>query len=312
MIRSLCNIRVNCVANKRFFATTDTTFDYALSCQKPLVEVHRKFLSIVSKHGKGSVAMDVDGKVVSISLNNPDKRNAISGKMMFELAIIIDTITDPSNLKDLVGLVLRGCGDEAFSAGADFSLVKNYVNSPSLGLLMGSFMTDALNRIRQCGLISVCVINGSALGGGAEITTACDFRIMRRPDSSSEKAPFVQFVHAKIGASPGWGGARRLTHIVGRKEALMLCAASVPLDAERALKIGFVDGYVEAHEHDADAGVRFLQPFLAQPYAGSVRAIKGAIGSVEDESPAESRRIELSLFGQRWFSDDNQIALRDK
>ncbi len=282
---------------------------------KPLLEVHEKFLAMVSHHGKGQITMDHVGKVAIVSLNHSEKRNSISGKMMLDLATLIDKLTH-NDAKDYVGLVLRGCGAEAFCAGADFSLVKNYVNSPESGLLMSSFMTDALNRIRRSGLVSVCVINGPALGGGAELTTACDFRIMRQPatiSSFDQKVPFVQFVHAKIGASPGWGGARRLTHIVGRKEALFLGAASLPLDAEKAIRIGFVDGFFDpVLESDVEAGIRFLQPFLTQPYSGSVRAIKTAVGSVEDEGPAESRETEMRVFGERWFGQDNQSALKSK
>jgi ethylmalonyl-CoA/methylmalonyl-CoA decarboxylase len=284
------------------------------SADKPLLDVHKKFLAIVSHHGKGQVLMDIREKVVVVSLNHPEKRNSISGKMMVDLATIIDKITITSTQNDNVCLILRGCGNEAFCAGADFSLVKKYVNSPELGLLMSSFMTDALNRIRQSGLVSVCVITGSALGGGAEMTTVCDFRIMRQPTATPDrKEPFIQFVHANIGASPGWGGARRLTHIVGRKEALLLCAASLPLEAEKALQIGFVDGLFDpALESDVQAGMRFLQPFLKQSYPGSVRAIKTAVGSLEEEGPAESRQTEMRVFGERWFSQDNQNALQGK
>lgn len=180
---------------------------------------------------------------------------------------------------------------------------------------MSNFMTDALNTLRQCGLVSVCVINGPALGGGAELSTTCDFRVIANSSKS-----FVQFVHAKIGASPGWGGARRLTAIVGRKEAIRLCAGSVPLTADDALRIGFADKIVDAPGDgpllsDADleaAGLAFLQPFLSQPYPGSVRAIKTAIGAVEDQGVEQSKAVEVAAFEQRWFGPDNVQALKFK
>lgn len=108
-------------------------------------------------------------------------------------------------------------------------------------------MTDAFTRLRCSGFVSVCLINGSAVGGGAEIATVCDYRYkinfienffhprehyyivltkfldalnniffhIRLMIDTPEK--YIRFIHAKIGASPGWGGASRLVSIVGEK-----------------------------------------------------------------------------------------------
>lgn len=288
------------------------------STKTPLTKQHAEYLSLVSNQGEGNVKMEVLDNVAVLSFSNPSKRNAMSGKMMNNMAELIDQICDdtcPTKLSDrVVGLILKGCGNEAFCAGADFSLVKTIVNTPEKGVLMSQFMTDALNRLRQSRLISVCVINGPALGGGAEITTTCDFRLMVNSSKS-----FVQFVHAKIGASPGWGGAHRLTNIVGRKEALKMCAASIPVYADQALTVGFVDALVAlpesgrmAEEDLVGAAVTFLQPYLSQPYPGSVHAIKTAVASVEDLSSEESRQTELEEFRRRWFGADNRAALSKK
>jgi hypothetical protein len=113
---------------------------------------------------------------------------------------------------------------------------------------MSQFMTDAFTRLRCSGFVSVCLINGSAVGGGAEIATVCDYRYkinitenffhpsehyyysvltkivvalnnlffhVRLMIDTPEK--YICFIHAKIGASPGWGGASRLVSIVGEK-----------------------------------------------------------------------------------------------
>jgi enoyl-CoA hydratase/carnithine racemase len=110
---------------------------------------------------------------------------------MYQLADIVDGLSSNQN-NDLTCLVIRGVGDDAFCSGASFDLVKNVVNNPLKGKMMAEFMTDCLNRIRQSGLISICYINGPALGGGAELTTVADFRII------NSKAR-IQFVHAKLG-----------------------------------------------------------------------------------------------------------------
>ena len=94
---------------------------------------------------------------------------------------------------ECTGMVL--CGDQnAFCAGADLLLAKELLNTPEKGVAMSEFMSDALNRLRNyIPLVSVSVLSGPALGGGAEMATATDYRVM---GSSS----YVHFVHAKIGA----------------------------------------------------------------------------------------------------------------
>jgi ethylmalonyl-CoA/methylmalonyl-CoA decarboxylase len=290
-----------------------------------LTEAHGRFLYLVEEHGGGSVDLVQHERFYEIVLNNPLKRNSISGRMMNDLAKVIDTIVQESNSSAgaaKVGVVLRGKGDKAFCAGADLNLVSEVVNTSEKGELMGTFMTDALNRLRQSSLVSVCCLNGPALGGGAEIATACDYRVM-----SASEAVYVQFVHAKIGASPGWGGARRLSSIVGRRHALRICGTSVKVWAAEAEAAGLVDEVIspytglevgteagtEAGEAGADAyflaaGASFLAPFC-KPFPASVRAVKTCMAAGEELEAAEAKALELEMFKQRWCSEDNNNAL---
>ncbi len=269
------------LSSNNFFLTTfhyDKSSAEVLSgAMEALSIVHNDFLSLIAGQGSGSITLEFVEKVAIISIANPTKRNAISGKMMVELAQIV-------------------------------------VNTPQLGGQMVHFMTDALNRIRQCGLVSVCVINGPAVGGGLELTTTCDFRIMVNLEKT-----YAQSVHAQIGASLAWGGARRLTSIVGRKEAIRICAACIPVTLAEAMRIGFIDGLVElppsgvcSDDELTAAGIAFLQPYTAMQYAGSVRAVKTAIASSEDMIPDESKCVERAMFEQRWYSADNISALSRK
>ena len=296
--------------NKRFFH----------SQPKSLVETHEEFLTLVNDHGQGNVHFQKHSGHVEIILDNPSKRNAVSGKMMVQFAKIIDEILPihpwdrSAEESSMVGVVITGAGTEAFCAGADLGLVKEVVNTPIRGGLMSAFMTDALNRLRESNLISICCLNGPALGGGAEIVTACDFRVMSND-------AYVQFVHAKIGASPGWGGARRLTNIIGRTNALLLCAASVKVNAQESQFIRLIDGiynpYTEENteiaktpvEYNCLQGVMYLQPFLQQKFPGSVRAIKLAIAGTEYLDTKSSMELEAEIFRQRWAGNDNKSAL---
>lgn len=89
-------------------------------------------------------------------------------------------------------------------------------------------------RIRNLPLISVCLIEGYAIGGGAEITTSCDYRIM-----TSEA--MIQFIHCKLGLIPGWGGAGRLVHIVGKDKALKLIGSSMKIHPSVAKELGYIE-----------------------------------------------------------------------
>eukprot|EP01031_Cornospumella_fuschlensis_P035896 gene35896-43540_t len=229
--------------------------------------------------------------------------------MMKDIAEIVDHLTLSEDMKssDCVAVILRSTGDDIFSSGADFGLASAVINSPDNGLLMSRFMTNALNRLRSSGYISVCAVTGSALGGGAELITTTDFRIM-----SSAKNHFVQFIHAKLGASPGWGGARRLTEIVGRQSALRLLASAERVAADQALRIGLVDQVIPQALSDQDwraASLAFLQPYTSMPYPKSVRAVKQAIGGVEGAEIGSAILHEQQMFYERWFSADNQEAI---
>lgn len=284
-----------------------------------IAQKHCQFLDLVASHGDGDISLSTiqppagagyNGTVMEILLNNPEKRNAISGRMMGRLAEVVDHLALSSDFKqdgDLVAVVIRGAGNEAFSAGADFSLAQNVLTTPERGLLMSHFMTEALNTIRSLPLISVCCINGTAIGGGAELSTVGDFRMM-------EASHHVQFVHARLGASPGWGGARRLTEIVGRRHAMALMLASQKVTAEKGLEIGYVDNVVQSAKPLTDEDwhertLQFLSPYLTQPYPKSIRGIKAAIAGADTLSVADAIALEQAVFESRWFSADNQQAL---
>lgn len=275
---------------------------------------------MVKGHGDGDISLVDRENYVELILNNPAKRNSITGKMMYRFAEIVDELVNPQpdgvDRSKVVAIVLTGAGKEAFCSGADLVLAKEVLDTPTKGGHMSNFMTDALNRLRQSNLISVCCLNGPALGGGSEITTACDFRVM-----PNDEGTYIQFIHAKIGASPGWGGARRLTNIVGRSHALLACAGSLKLNAEAALNMRLVDAIYPPYDattmkdttpeaYAISQGVKLLQPFLVQKFPGSVRAIKQAVAGVEDLDAAHSKSVEAELFRQRWAGSDNKAALK--
>ena len=186
------------------------------------------------------------------------------------------------------------------------------INTPDRGALMCDFMTDALNRLRQSDKISLAYIHGPALGGGAEVATSCDFRLMSVAATSA-----IGFVHARVGASPGWGGANRLAAIVGRSQAIRLLGTSLLSTPERCMAIGLADALSLAdHESDDVGGKRpwqpMLEPYLKQKYPNSIKTMKGLIAGLMDHDDVAARSLERSAFMSRWGSDDNLAAFKDK
>ena len=266
-----------------------------------LVHRHRKFLEYISEfEGSGSIDLSLDGAGYGeMVLNNSAKKGSLSAPMMLDLAAHIDTLIHDE--KGITGLALRSRGS-IFSAGLDLNLAKGLINTGEKGALMYDFMRDALSRLRGAPFVSVACLQGHAIGGGLELATATDYRIVVK-----KKEIYLQSVHAKIGAAPGWGGLSRTVDIIGRKDALTMYGTSQRVSAELGAELGLVDHIEEYNgkEEDFDdycssASRSFLDPFLSQPYHGSIRGIKSTVAAPE---------VEGCVFEERWMGPDMQDAL---
>lgn len=190
-----------------------------------------------------------------VEIRNPASRNALSGKMMAELADAVALLESDRVLRRLSAVALVGAGGW-FCAGADLRVAKQALSSREAGAAMGALMVDTLARLRRLPLVSVACVEGGAFGGGAELATACDFRLMHRGAA-------VQFVQAKMGVSPGWGGGARLYKIVGRQHALRLLCTAEKLSAARALELQLADEVFDGETSAMAATASFLAPFDA-------------------------------------------------
>ncbi|XP_028834592.1 ethylmalonyl-CoA decarboxylase isoform X1 [Denticeps clupeoides] len=239
--------------------------------------------------------------IAVMTVNNPTRRNAFSGTMMLDLE---ERVTELEMWKEGKGLIVQGAAG-TFCSGSDLNAVRA-ISNPQDGMQMCMFMQNSLTRLLRLPLISVAVVEGRALGGGAELTTACDFRLMA-PDS------VIQFVHKHMGLVPGWGGAARLVRIVGSQSALKLLAGAKKVDAELGAAIGLSDGVLEC---PADGGVlpqaeQWLSRYVAGP-ADVVRAAKEVVVSGRERHLEEALRTEKDVFGTVWGGPANTAALAGK
>lgn len=255
-----------------------------------------------------------------IKIHNPSKRNAISPAMMVDLAEIVDSLDDTFNSTqdidtDSAGLILTG-SETTFCSGFDLSSVENQPDLVrEVGPRMSQLMHHSLTKLANLPLISVAAIQGHAVGGGAELSTATDFRSMSNGSAS------VRFVQVDMGVSTGWGGATRLKSIVGRKEALKILGMGKRLSVSECEQIGLVDCVVDTTATKGDDSnhillqgtVDYLNHFIydregRKRPAHVLRGIKRVLSDVAKHQD-ESLFLERHVFETFWGGKANLDAI---
>ena len=179
-----------------------------------------------------TILVSREGAVVTITLNRPDKLNALSLPLLRELRRAIDEVAADASVR---ALVLTGSGDKAFAAGADIAAMKAMTTDEARAFAeLGQGVCAAIEAL-HCPVIGQ--VNGFALGGGCELALACDFVY------ASDKAKLGQ-PEVKLGVTPGFGGTQRLARRVGIGRARELCYTGDTVSAEEALSIGLVNAVV--------------------------------------------------------------------
>lgn len=220
----------------------------------------------------------------------------ISGSMLVAFS---DAISELESWSTGRGVIVYGSG-HTFCSGGDLNMAKQVLN-PTDGERMSRFMQNILNRLYQLPLITVALIEGRALGGGAEVACACDFRSM----SASAAIGFVQ---TKLSVSPGWGAGARLVEILGRTKALQVLASGIVLATKDALKIGLADVAVPDGQFAVEETLTFLRTFTA----GTTKATQAAKKVVVNASPLDLEKAakgETEIFKTVWGSPEHLQAL---
>ncbi|XP_018422017.1 PREDICTED: ethylmalonyl-CoA decarboxylase [Nanorana parkeri] len=235
--------------------------------------------------------------IAELCIDNAARMNAFTGKMMIELA---ERIHDLENWQDGKGLIVYGA-ENTFCSGSDLNAVKAITNRQD-GIMMCMLMQNTLTRLQRLPLISVALIQGKALGGGAELSTACDFRLMTE-DSE------IRFVHKHMGLVPGWGGATRLIQLVGSRHALKILSSALRIHPKYALNIGLADDILS---FDADGPLEESHKWIASYTKGAAdvnRAVKKVVASGREKLIEDSLRAEKDIFGTVWGGPANMQAL---
>jgi len=232
----------------------------------------------------GAVHLLVQENVAVITVDRPGARNAISRETMDALDSALDAAAS------CAVLVIRGSGDRAFISGGDLkdlAGIRDYDGAAGMALRMRRLC----DRLATFPAPVLAVLNGHALGGGAEVAVAADIRL-----ASADAT--IAFNQSRLAIMPAWGGAERLAAIVGRPQALLLATTGERIDAAEAHRIGLVDR-VYPRESFED-GWRALAASAAQ---GPAREIKRVIAAAAPHHHPDLAATAAGEFAALWISD---------
>lgn len=181
-----------------------------------------------------NLRFDVRDGIAVVTVNRPDKLNALNRKTLEELNRAVDKVEADDGIRVLV---VTGAGEKSFVAGADIREINTL--GASSGKEFALFGQEIFRRIECLGKPAIAAVNGYALGGGCELAMACHLRV------ASENAKFGQ-PEINLGIIPGYGGTQRLTRLVGRAKALELILTGDQIKADHALQLGLVNAVFEA------------------------------------------------------------------
>lgn len=210
-----------------------------------------------------NLLIDTQQAVRTITINRPDKLNALDRLTISELRVAFEEAGEDAGVRVVV---ITGAGPKAFIAGADISELAQLNGVQALEF--SRYGQVLMTRIERLGKPVIARINGFALGGGMELAMACHLRI------ASDNAKFGQ-PEINLGVLPGFGGTQRLLRLVGRGAALELCLLGETITAARALELGVLTRVVPVDQLDTE-----VARITTQLAASATQALNGVLNAV--------------------------------
>jgi enoyl-CoA hydratase len=242
------------------------------------------------------IRVERDGRVAVVTVNRPDKLNALSVQILGELERAFAEIGADD---EVGGALLTGAGEKAFIAGAD---IAELADLDPVAAREHALRGQAVCRsIEELGKPVVAAVNGFALGGGCEIAMACTLRI------ASDRARFGQ-PEVKLGLMPGFGGSQRLGRLIGRGRALELLLTGEAIDAEEAARLGLVNRVVPSARLMEEA--RALLGGILERAPLAVRYVLEAVQHGLEMPLEEGLFLEANLFGVTFGTADMKEGTR--
>ncbi|MEZ5563598.1 MAG: enoyl-CoA hydratase/isomerase family protein [Gammaproteobacteria bacterium] len=245
-----------------------------------------------------------DGDVLRVTINRPDKRNALSLELLDRIGSSFAQHASDATLKCAV---LTASGDRCFAAGGDLRELEA-VRSEADTRAMSRRARAVLEQLRRFPVPVIAALNGHALGGGAELAMACDLRIATAKTE-------LGFLQAQLNVTTAWGGGIDLLAALGSARALQILLEARRIPATEALQLGLIQRVCAGNETLADCTENFLAPLLQRP----VQVLRGyktlALGARlalhERLGNSEEQAFTVSwIHADHWAAAERALAPR--
>ena len=230
----------------------------------------------------------LENNILTITINRPDKLNALNKAVIAELEEVINEIEKDESIK---AAIITGAGQKAFVAGADISEFTGLTSGEGMDLARRG--QEVFFEIENASIPIIAAVNGFALGGGCELAMACHFRI------ASENAQFGQ-PEVNLGLVPGYGGTQRMPQLIGKGRALELLMTGNMIDASTALRYGLVN-HVVNQEELLEKAKTILQTILTKAPLAIAKCISAVNVGVNQQN---GYIAELEAFGECFSTED--------
>jgi enoyl-CoA hydratase len=243
-----------------------------------------------------TVLVDRDAHVVTLTLNRPDRLNALNEELLGELARVLRDLGRDAQVRCAI---LTGSGEKAFAAGADIAAMS------TMTAVQAKLFAEQGHRVGRALEAAhfpvIAAVNGFALGGGCELALACDFIY------ASDRAKLGQ-PEVNLGVLPGFGGTQLLSRRVGTARAREICMTGDMIGAEEALRIGLVNAVVPTAE--LMPRVREVAAKIASKGPLAVAGIKRVVVRGADVPLLAANELESTAFAALFGTYDQREGMQ--
>ena len=237
-----------------------------------------------------------EGQIAVITLNRPTSMNSINKEFIDELDQILNEISGD----DEIGAVIMTGTEKVFAAGGDIKEISSIATPVDAHSFIGR-VRSVFNKIENLEKPVIAAVSGLALGGGCELSLACDIRI------AAENAMFGQ-PEIKIGVIPGGGGTQRLTRLIGVGRAKEMLYTGDPIDAQEAYRVGLVNKVVPV-ESLMDEAKKMAGKFIKQP-GFALRITKMVVNEGINMDLQSALAHEARCFELLFSTDDQKEGMK--
>ena len=242
-----------------------------------------------------TIVVERRDRVAIITINRPEKRNALNIQTRAEGAAILDELREDDSIRVVI---FTGAGDKAFVAGADIVEFAGRTSLQQRAIMLERGLFNAIDTFPKP---VIAMVNGYCLGGGCELALACDIRI------ASDNASFGQ-PEINLGIIPGGGGTQRLPRLVGEGKAMEMILSGEIINAQEAFRCGMVNQVVPADQ--LEAKTMEVANRIADKSPIVLRLAKEAVKLASRSNLDEGLRREVDLFALCFSSEDKDEGVK--